>query len=148
MAHLKKSIFVNAPVEEVYAFARDPKRWATWYIGLSEPKSQTGEGEAGTVIEHALLMAGVEFALKTTVLEDHISSEGARWRGQGEGAFAAEQTWTYTPKDNGTEVTADVEYTVPGRALGKVADRLLIERMNANGLEQTLENLKLLCEAG
>ena len=92
-------------------------------------------------------MAGVELSLKTTVLEDHISSEGARWRGQGEGALAAEQTWTYTPKNNDTEVTVEIEYTVPGRALGRIADRLLLERMNENGTEQTLQNLKLLCEA-
>jgi len=43
-------------------------------------------------------------------------------------------------------VTADIAYTVPGKALGKIADRLIIERMQERGLEQTLENLKLLCE--
>lgn len=55
MAHLKKSILIHGPVEQVYALGRDPKRWATWYIGLSEPEKMTGEGEVGTVVEHSLL---------------------------------------------------------------------------------------------
>jgi len=52
------------------------------------------------------------------------------------------------PKDGDTEVTAEIEYTVPGAALGKIANRLIVERMRARSLEQTLENLKLLCEEG
>ncbi|MDH7487805.1 MAG: hypothetical protein QHJ81_16220 [Anaerolineae bacterium] len=45
-------------------------------------------------------------------------------------------------------MTADIEYTVPGSALGRIADRLIIERMQERAIQQTLENLKLLCEAG
>jgi hypothetical protein len=43
-------------------------------------------------------------------------------------------------------VTADIEYTVPGKASGKIADRLILERTQEHSLEQALENLKLLCE--
>jgi coenzyme Q-binding protein COQ10 len=40
-----------------------------------------------------------------------------------------------------------MEYTVPGKALGKIANRLIIERTQERSADQTLENLKMLCEA-
>ncbi len=146
MAHLKKSILIHAPVEEVYALARDPNRWATFWVGLSEPEELTGQGEVGTVVKHSYLMAGMRFPVTSRVLEDHIGPEGGRWKGAIEGPLAGEQTWTYSPRGDDTEVTADIQYTVPGLALGRIADRLIVERMQERAIQQTLENLKLLCE--
>lgn len=146
MAHIKKSILIHAPVEKVAAFARDPQQWAAFWVGLSEPEEVSGTGEVGTVVKHSYLMAGVRFPVTSRVLENQVAPEGVRWRGKIEGPLAGEQTWTYTPKNSGTEVTADIEYTVPGAALGRIADRLIIERIQERAIQQTLENLKLLCE--
>lgn len=148
MAHLKKSILIHAPVEKVYAVARDPNRWAAFFVGLGEPEEVTGDGGVGTVVKHSYLMAGVRFPVTSRVLEDHVSPEGGRWKGKIEGPLAGEHTWTYTSKNGETEVTVDMEYTVPGKALGQIANRLLIERLQERATEQTLENLKLLCEVG
>jgi len=148
MAHIKKSILIHAPVEKVFAFARDPNHWASFWVGLSEPEEVSGTGEVGTVVKHSYLMAGMRFPVTSRVLEDHIGPEGGQWKGKIEGPLAGEQTWTYRPKNGGTEVTADIEYTVPGSALGRIADRLVIERIQERSLEQTLENLKLLCKQG
>lgn len=139
MAHIKKSILIHAPVEKVYALARDPRRWDAWYAGLSEPTEITGQGEAGTVVKHSYLLVGIHFPVTSRVLEDHIGPERGVWRGTIEGPLDGGQTWTYTPQHGGTEVTADIEYTVPGAALGRIADRLIIERIQAHSLEQTLE---------
>lgn len=147
MAHLRKSILIHAPVEKVAAFAGEPKNWAAFWVGLGEPEEQTGEGEVGTVVKHSYLMAGVRFPVTSRVLENVTGPEGTRWRGTIEGPLAGEQTWTYARQGGDTEVTADIEYTVPGAALGRIADRLIIERMQERALGQTLENLKLLCEA-
>jgi uncharacterized membrane protein len=148
MAHIKKSILIHAPVEKVYALARDPNRWPTWFVGMGEIEKLTGTGEAGTVAEFSYVMAGMHFPVTTKVLEDHIGPQGARWKGTIEGPLAGEQTWTYTPKGGDTEVAVDLEYTVPGKALGKIADRLIIERTQDRSADQTIENLKKLCEAG
>jgi uncharacterized membrane protein len=147
MAHLKKSIQIHAPVEKVYTFTRDPYRWATFWVGLSAPEEVTGQGEVGTVVKHSYLMAGVRFPVTSRVLEDHLGPEGGLWKGTIEGPLAGEQTWAYIPKDGDTEVRVDIEYTVPGSALGRIADRLIIERMQERVIQQTLENLKMLCEA-
>ena len=146
MAHLKKSILIRAPVEKVYDLARDPSRWDTWFVGLGEPEKLTGEGEVGTVVEHSYLMAAMRFSVTTRVLEDRVSPEGAQWKGVIEGPLAGEHAWTYTPKNGDTEVTVDMEYTVPGKLVGAIIDRLIIEHLQERSLDQTLENLKLLCE--
>lgn len=100
------------------------------------------------MVKHSYLLAGMRFPVTSRVLEDHFTPEGARWKGQIEGPLAGEHTWIYTPKEGGTEVTVDMEYTVPGALLGRIADRLIIEHMQERSLEQTLENMKLLCEQG
>lgn len=147
MAHLRQRVMIDAPVEKVYVYARDPRHWADFWVGLSEPEELTGAGEVGTVVKHSYMMAGIRFPVTSRVLEDFFGSEGARWRGSIEGPLAGEQTWLYTPAADGTEVTVDIEYTVPGSALGRIANRLVIERMQERALTQTLENLKMLCEA-
>jgi len=148
MAFLQKGVVIRAPLEEVYAVARNPNRWPVWFVGMSEIEKLEGEGEVGTVAEFGYMMAGIRFPVTVEVLEDHIDEEGARWKGKIGGPLAGEQTWVYTPKDGQTEVAVDMEYTVPGKALGKIANRLIIERTQERSLVQTLENLKILCEGG
>jgi uncharacterized membrane protein len=148
MAFLQQGVVIHAPVEEVYAVARNPNRWPVWFVGMSEIEKLEGRGEVGTVAEFGYMMAGIRFPVTVEVLEDHIDEEGARWKGKIEGPLAGEQTWVYRPKDGETEVAVDMEYTVPGKALGKIANRLIIERTQERSLVQTLENLKILCEGG
>ena len=62
------------------------------------------------------------------------------------GMLVGTQEWRYTPERGQTRLTALVEYDIPGGALGKIADKLVVERMNARNLEESLENLKALVE--
>jgi uncharacterized membrane protein len=57
-------------------------------------------------------------------------------------------TFDYRYVDDGgkTRVTMVVDYEVPGKLLGKIADRLVVERVNANAAENVLANLKAICE--
>ena len=148
MARIQKSILIHASVEDIYAVAHDPNRWPDWFVGMSEIDKLTGAGEVGTVAEFGYTMAGMRFPVTVEVLEDHLGPDGARWKGKIAGPLAGEQTWTYTPKGSDTEVSLDLEYTVPGKALGQIANRLIIERQQDRSADQTLQNLKALCEAG
>jgi len=148
MATIKKSILVETSLDKVWGVATDVNRWSSWYAGLSDIVQMTGDGGVGTVVEQRYLMAGMEFPVTTEVLEADKGPKRARWKGTIGGPLHGEQTFTYTAEGTGTRLTADMEYTVPGSVLGKFADRLIIERMQANSLEQTLENLKAICEGG
>ncbi|MCX8024284.1 MAG: hypothetical protein N3A60_03685 [Thermanaerothrix sp.] len=50
------------------------------------------------------------------------------------------------PKGEGTEGNVNITYTLPDNALGRIANRFLAKRKQERAIEQTLENLKLLCE--
>lgn len=149
MGHIKVGISIDAPVERVVEVAADPKHWASWWVNLGEAEKIEGDGGPGTVVEHKYLMAGVPFHVTTRVTESSATpSGGQRIRIEFEGPLRGWQVWDYEPKGSGTEVTAEFDYNVPGSAIGKFADELIIERMQERARQQTLENLKLLVEAG
>ncbi len=83
------------------------------------------------------------------MVENHTEADGSfsHWKGENEGSLAGWISWDYEPKDSGTLVTFEIEYAVPGSVLGKVADRLFIERNQERAARHILENLKQLAEA-
>ena len=91
---------------------------------------------------------GVPFPVTTRVVESEKTAKGGTHvRIEFEGPLKAWQTWDYEPSGGGTLVTAEIEYNVPGRAIGKFADRVLVERLQERAREQTLENLTLMAES-
>lgn len=147
MAHIEKKILINAPIDKVVAFARDPHKWNTWWVGLSAPDEIKGNGEVGTLVKNHYMIAGLPFPVTTTVLTDRVAPKDATWKGQIEGPLAGQHEWQYKALGEKTEVFMKLDYTVPGKVIGKFADRTLIEKMQEKAIETTIENLKLLCEA-
>jgi uncharacterized membrane protein len=151
MTHIHDSILINAPVDTVYALARNPRKWSTWWVGLSEPKKVKGDGAPGTEIEHDILMAGLPVHIKSRVLDDRMDADGsAHWKGLIDGKMHGEQRWDYVPDQGGTLVTADIDYSLGSNIMngvvGKVADRFVFEKMEERAIHQTLENLKYMIE--
>lgn len=84
----------------------------------------------------------------TRVTEHRADPDGSFHRkGENEGVLSGRLSWGYVPQDDGTLVNFEVEYAVPGSALGKAIDRLFIERSQERATRHTLENLKQLMEA-
>ena len=64
------------------------------------------------------------------------------------GPIDSESTWTYEAHDDGTTtISANVEYELSGAVLGKIADKLFVERKTASDLQETLESFKRILEA-
>ncbi len=148
MSHISEHILINAPIEKVRDLAIDPSKWSIWYSGLGEAEEIEGDGGPGTTVKHSYLMAGVHFPVTTKVTDGHENSDGSyTHRNEFSGPLSGWQTWDYKPKDGGTEVVAEIEYTVPGKALGKLADRLVVERVQQRAAHETMERLKILAES-
>jgi carbon monoxide dehydrogenase subunit G len=146
MTVLERSIFIAAPAETIDAFTGDASRWAEWYPGVEqcEPDSafprQTGSG--AKVVYKAL---GTHFNITFTSLEyNYLHSLAYRM----DGMITGTMRYTLTAEDGGTRVTGTYDYEVPGGGLGKLFDKLVLERMNAENLEKALENMKERIEAG
>ena len=148
MSHIYKSILINAPIDKVFNFARDPERWNLFFVGLNPPDEIKGKGEVGTTAKHHFTMMGIAFPITSKVLEEKLVGTKGIWKGTVEGPLAATHEWNYIAKGpEQTEVTVNMDYTIPGKLLGKITDKLLIERIQEKAAATTLENLKLLCEA-
>jgi len=86
---------------------------------------------------------GAKFDITQTVLE-RTEGQGAKY--QMEGMITGTNSWVFTPEGEGTLVKAIFNYEMPGGVLGKLADKMIVERMNIENLEKSLENLKKLAE--
>ena len=147
MSFIKKSIVIDRPTEKVYKFATDPTKWYQWYVGLSEPENLVGNGETGTKMDIKYTILGIHLPVKCEVVENTEKGDCYVWKGKIMGAIDSNQTWTYVPDEESCEVMIDIEYAVPGSVLVKLADAHIVERIQENAMEQTLKNLKLVCEA-
>jgi uncharacterized membrane protein len=65
---------------------------------------------------------------------------------QMEGMLSGQARWELTPEGDGTRLTTTFDYALPGGVLGKLADALIVKRMNGKSLEAGLNNFKGLAE--
>ncbi len=147
MGHLRQSVHIDAPTDKIVHFTEDPHNWATFMAGMKEPERIVGEIGVGQSVEFTTNMAGVPLHEIVRTVEQNQEPSGSHWRGEMTGGTSGWMTMDFRPEDGGSIVTQEMEYTVPGSILGKVADRLVIERMMEHDMLHSLENLKLLMEA-
>ena len=138
MAVIETSIFIDASPEDVFDFAaNNPERIPE----TLEPSA--AYPEVGGQLRVTYKAAGVTLKTTGTVTEN---IPGQRFAAHYEGMATGTQTWTYTPEGDGTRVTLHFDYEMAGGGIGKIVDKLIVERQNATNFEQSLRNLKVLME--
>lgn len=145
MPKVERSAHFNLPPRDVQAYLSTPAHTAEWLVGFSpgdDPLPAEPAGQ-GTSFKAVFFMAGVSFDVNVTYVEHE---EGTYDVLQTEGNVSSTHTWRYEPDGDGTRVTATIDYEVPGSVLGRIADMLVIERLNAKNLEQSLENARTILE--
>ncbi len=144
MAHIKKDILIDAPLQQVFDMIYDFESIPKWMVGMEEVRNiSPGERGEGSSFEWTYDMVGVKFDGASHV----VSLEPLRKVViQSTGGIDSTWTWTYAAEGIGTRVTCELDYTVPGAGLGKIADKLVVERTNAKNLEQSLAQIKALVE--
>lgn len=148
MAHFEESLYIEAPVATLDEIVGDLRQLPKFWVGLSEPEDLTGEKGIGSQAKFTQLLMGVHMHLTMRIAkEDHESDGATVWRWEFEGTTSGWLNCRHTPKDGGTQITTEFEYSVPGSVLGKVADRVLFERLQKRDFRHSLENLKVLAES-
>jgi uncharacterized protein YndB with AHSA1/START domain len=145
MTTVERSIFINATPDEINAISLVPERMPEWYAGIEHAVSDDVFPEAGGMAEMVYKAAGIKFDMTMTVIE-YVPGEYITY--QMGGMITGVTTWATTPEGGGTQLSAIFEYEMPGGGVGKVVDRLVVERMNTDNLEKSLHNLKALVEGG
>lgn len=143
MAKVERSILINASGDKIDEIAGDGKRLIEWYSGIEKAEPDDVYPNPGGKIVMTYKSGGAKFDITQTVLE-RIEGQSARY--QMEGMITGTNYWVYTPENEGTLVKATFDYEMPGGVLGKLADKVVIERINIENLENSLINLKRLVE--
>jgi hypothetical protein len=143
MTTIERSVLIDATVDEVTSVAYDARRMTEWYVGMASAEPDEVYPEPGGQVEVVYQAAGINFKTKmTSQILERRDDGSAFMQDTLEGSIAGVSQWSYVPESDGTRVTAAFDYTIPGGILGKVADKLAVERMNAENLEKSLLNLK------
>ncbi|HEX9618072.1 MAG TPA: SRPBCC family protein [Anaerolineales bacterium] len=138
MAKIEKSIFINAPLEKVFAFMAEPNNLPEIWPSLLEVKNVQPLPNGGYCYEWVYKMAGMRFEGQAEWTE---FVKNARIVDKNESGIPSTFVWTYQPEDGGTRISVSVEYSLPGAILGKLAEPV-IHKMNEHESDTILANLK------
>jgi uncharacterized membrane protein len=145
MTRLERSILINVSTDAINAVTLDGTRLPEWYAGVEAVEVDDTYPEPGGVVNMTYKAAGITFKVDMTSQE---LARGDHMHLQMKGMITGTNHWSYKPEAGGTRVTVVFDYEMPGGALGAIANKLVVERMNAQNLEKSLENLKKLLEGG
>lgn len=146
MAHITRSVKINAPLSKVFNYVTDPGNWTTYVTSLVDVRNVSDEVPGpGTTFEWTYRMLGINFNGKGRIIE---FVKNKRFSMEMEGAFPIRETYVFEKEDDSTVLSFEIQYNVPGKVLGVVANRLAIEKMNAKESVVVLNKVKTICEAG
>jgi uncharacterized protein YndB with AHSA1/START domain len=143
MAHVQRSVAIKASPEETMAFLSDASRWPDWYPGLTEIHAVDPFPDKSGKVTFKVKSAGMSMQITETVLD---YQPGKLQLLQMEGMLSGQARWELTPEGDGTALTTTFDYVLPGGVFGRIADALIVKRMNAKSLGQALQNCKALVE--
>ena len=143
LAIVGRSVLINKPRQEVYAFWRDFSNLPRFMRAVD-----TIETEGSLTRWTVKAPVGQTVTLVTEVTED-VPGSTIAWRSTDESDIKTEGRVTFAdaPGDRGTAVTADIRYEPPAGNVGRLAAKLFGAEPNIQARHE-LKRLKMLIEAG
>jgi carbon monoxide dehydrogenase subunit G len=143
MAIVQRNVQIKASPQETMALLSDASRWPDWYPGMMEINIAAPFPDKGGKVAFKVKSVGVSLPITETVLD---YQPGKLQLFQMEGMLSGRARWELTPEGDGTRLTTTFDYALPGGVLGKLADALIVRRVNGKSLAEALNNFKALVE--
>jgi carbon monoxide dehydrogenase subunit G len=143
MAIVQRNVQIKASPQETMALLSDASRWPHWYPGMTDIDITAPFPEAGGKVAFKVKSAGISMTITETVLDYQPDKVQLL---QMEGMLSGQARWELTPEGDGTRLTTTFDYALPGSVVGKLADAVIVKRMNGKSLEDGLNNFKALVE--
>jgi carbon monoxide dehydrogenase subunit G len=141
MAIVQRSVQIKASPQETMALLSDASRWPDWYPGMTEIDIAAPFPDEGGKVVFKVKSAGVSMSITETVLE--YESDRLQLLRM-DGMLSGSARWELTAEGGETLLTTTFDYALPGGPVGKIADALIVKRMNAKSLEEALNNFRAL----
>jgi uncharacterized membrane protein len=145
MTEIKRSIKIEAPVNKVFTYASDYKKWSVFFEGVSEvkPITETTRGN-GTKFIYKVKVLGMNVTVGTEV---HQFKENEGWVGKSFKGLEHQTQWIFRKSNGNTEFTFIQHYKLPFYFGGKFIDKMFAEPAWIKIIENSLQNLKKIMEA-
>lgn len=146
MTRIEKKALIEAPLEQVFDYVCMIPKLTEWWTSLTNVRN-FGDGRAkkGLKYDWTYKMLGISLDGSTEVTD---IVQGLRVVTRGSGGIANTMEHTFeSVGGNKTGYTIRVDYSMPGSVLGRIADKLFVERFNDREAEHVVQNLKTICEA-
>lgn len=142
---ISKSIEINAPVQNVFAFLSDPNNLPEVWPAMVEVSNVQRTADGGHSFDFVYKMAGVRFNGRSETSGVELNK---RVLAKTEGGIPSTFEYLYkSTSGGGTNLTINTDYTIPGQLLSKLADPL-IHRINEHEADLLLKNVKARMELG
>jgi carbon monoxide dehydrogenase subunit G len=143
MTSVQRNVQIDATPQKTMALLSDASRWPDWYPGMVGIDITAPFPEAGGKVAFKVKSAGVSMTITETVLDYQPDKLQLM---QMEGMLSGQARWELSPEGDGSRLTTTFDYALPGGLAGKLADALIVKRMNGKSLEDALKNFKALVE--
>lgn len=144
LAIVGRSVLINRPRSELFAYWRDFTRLPTFMHALEKVEMQ-GEGRSTWTVKAP---AGQSVTLETELV-DVVENEAIGWQSteQSQIKTTGSVRFVDAPAGRGTIVTADIAYEPPGGDVGRLFAKLFHAEPNIQARHE-LKRFKMLMETG
>ena len=146
MGHFVKTVIIRAPVAQVWDFITHTSRLTEWAAEAVEAASADAM-VVGTTWTEKMHVAGAPLETTWRIAEQDAERKLV-FIGTSTGGGKARGQHTLAPHADGTEMTTEVEYSLPGSVFGRVLDKLVMERKTEGDIAEMLRKAKERLEAG
>jgi ligand-binding SRPBCC domain-containing protein len=144
MTELSRSVWIDAPVEEVFAFMDRPRNQPRITPSMSSIENVERLANGGSRSDYTYRFFGVPFRGSVHALEYR---ENSRIVFEVTGAIVGKIRWDFANRGGGTEFTYYIQYDMPFPILSRVFQSL-IRAYNERELDQLTATLKRVIEEG
>ncbi|MHB8846737.1 MAG: cobalamin-dependent protein [Nitrospirota bacterium] len=140
-----ESVRIHASAEKVFTYVTNPENWTKYVTSLVSVRTMSGDVPApGMTFEWTYRMLGINFSGTGEVTSVRKNKAfGMKMQG----AFPVEESFRFEEDGSVMNLTVAVEYEVPGKVLGVIANRLVVEKVNRKEAQAVLRKIKTICEA-
>ena len=140
MTVISKSISIDAPINTVFEYASNYKKWQDWFEGVSSFKPTTDSHRGnGTRYAYKAKMMGLTVGIETEI-HDFVQNKG--WSGKATKGMPHQTFWKFESINEGTKFTYALEYDLNFPLIGKWIDKTFIKPQWDKIIERSLQNLR------
>ena len=144
MTEIKRSIIIEAPVNVVFEYASDYKKWPEFFEGVSDfkPITTITRGTGSKYIYKAKAL-GMNVTVGTEV-QQFKENEG--WIGKSFKGLEHQTQWIFEKSNGNARFTFIQHYKLPFYLGGKLIDKMFAEPAWMKIIDNSLHNLKRIME--